>query len=97
MHWTFTHQCASVGTISVELFDETNGGAWPGGSNVYLLPSGTTKTADIACIPGAKVCFGAEAGGLYWGGGLADSYPCTDCCATCGGPTNVQPQNLTCN
>lgn len=96
MHWTFEHQCASAGTISFRLFDDTNGGGWPAGSDVFLLPSGTSKEADIACIPGALICFGAAAGTLYWGGGLDDAEPCTNCCATCGGAVTVQPQALTC-
>lgn len=95
MHWSFSQQCSLVGTVSLRLFDETNGGGWPGGSDVYLLPSATTKTADIACVPGAKICYGAAAGSLYWGGGLDDVNPCSDCCNTCGAGTIAQ-RNLTC-
>jgi hypothetical protein len=100
LHFTFTDSCATAGAqVDVKLFDETNGGGWPVEGIVYVIPFAMTKTIDIACIPGAKVCFGGAdhaTGSLYWVVSLDNSQSCVNCCVTCGLGTNVQPQNLLC-
>jgi hypothetical protein len=101
LHWTFTDSCALAGAqVDVKLFDQTNGGGWPAAGIIYVIPYAMTKTIDIACIPGATVCFGAEdhaTGALFWGVGLSNNHSCTSCCTTCAPPGVVQPQNLVCN
>jgi hypothetical protein len=101
LHFTFSDSCALAGAqADVKLFDETNGGGWPAEGIIYVIPYGMTKNIDIACIPGATICFGAEdhaTGTIYWGTGLSNNHVCTSCCVTCGPLTNVQPQNLLCN
>jgi hypothetical protein len=100
LHWTFTDSCQLAGAqADVKLFDQTHGGAWPADGIIYVVPFGQTKTIDIACIPGATVCYGAEdhtTGVIFWGVGLSNNHSCASCCTTCSPPGNVQPQNLTC-
>jgi hypothetical protein len=99
MQWTFTDSCAQAGSqVQIKLFDETNGGQYPEQNIVYVLPVGQTKNVNIACIPGAKVCFGGEdqfSSGIYWGVSLENNQSCTACCAVCGAGA-ITPQNLLC-
>lgn len=97
MRWDFSHQCAAAGTIGIRLFDDVNGGAWPG-NDVYTLPTGAQQGVTINCIAGARICFGARGSvsAGFWGADVDGSKACTDCCHTCGGGL-VPVQRLICN
>lgn len=101
MMWTFTDSCADGLAIQFRFFDKVNGVLWPGTlANTYQSSTdGQTVNQQIACIPGASICYGAEPNPtpdtIHWGVGLDGSYACTSCCATCGA---INPQlTLTCN
>jgi hypothetical protein len=97
MRWTFSHMCPMAGDIQFRLFDDTNGGQWPAGDQVFVVPVGTQRGTDINCIAGASICFGARGRTVpvFWGADSDNSEPCTDCCAICGAG-NVVTQNLVC-
>jgi hypothetical protein len=101
LHFTFQDSCAVAGpSVGLRLFDETHGGVWPANTNnVFVLPYAQSQTVDIACIPGANICYGANStgGSIFWGVSVNNDRVCTGCCVKCELPENVQPLNLTCN
>ena len=101
MHWTLTDGCADGAGIQGRLFDVTNGGLWPDANTVWRVDlEGGYIDESIACIPGAKICYGVEpspADGHYWGIAADGSQNCTSCCATCGALDQQTQITLTCN
>ncbi len=98
MAWTMTDSCADGEGIQVRYFDTTNGLHWPGDpTQVFTIGSGLTVEDDLACLPGAMVCYGAEpnpSDGRSWGASLDGSLGCPACCAVCGASPSI---SLTCN
>lgn len=82
--------------VSLEFYSQDYSRAWPGGGQVYVIDDWDAHTYNLECQNGELICYGAWVRGdasTYWGVGLDNSYPCSDCCATCGaGPT--QPITL---
>ena len=56
---------------------------WPAEGTYETPDLGDNDIRDLTCIEGELICFGAEAGGLFWGVGLDGSEPCSDCCFEC--------------
>jgi hypothetical protein len=98
MKWIFSHQCQAAGEIRFRMFDLTSSPVrvWPNESQDYVLPDGATQSRDIACLAGAKICYGAEptTGSVYWGMGLHRQHGCTACCKICA--ATVFAANLAC-
>ncbi len=100
IRWTLNDQCVDGLGVQARFFDMTNGGLWPDASNAWATNvEGGYVDEVLACIPGAKVCYGAEpapSNGRYWGLSLDGTQSCDACCAICG-QGNPQPINLICN
>ena len=101
MHWRLNDACVDGLGVQARFFDTTNGSVWPGGTNQAWITNVEGGYVDevLACVPGAKVCYGATPyppEGHYWGSGIDGDQSCTDCCAICGGGA-IQPIDLVCN
>lgn len=57
---------------------------WPGNGKQYILHG--TKTYNLSCTPGEKICFGAwrDHQITYWGVGRKGKQGCQRCCIQCG-------------
>lgn len=101
LRWVLNDACPDGRGIQVRFFDATNGGVWPAEAGQAFITSVEGGFADelLACIPGAKVCYGATPApqdGGYWGLGIDGTHTCTDCCVICGAG-DPPPIDLTCN
>lgn len=100
IRWTLHDGCADGVGIQARFFDLTHGGVWPGGDQVWLtMVDGGFVDEVLACIPGAKICYGAEpapTNGDFWGLSLDGRRECDACCASCGNG-DPPPIRLTCN
>lgn len=98
MAWTLTDSCADGVGIQIRFFDTTNGLHWPADpTQVYKGLDGVAGEVDLACLPGATVCYGAEpdpSDGRSWGMSLDGTHGCPACCSTCGASPSI---GLTCN
>ncbi|WJS02304.1 hypothetical protein [Roseibium aggregatum] len=92
LHWRFESKHPNI--VDVELYSDTRRGhVWPGNKKIYVLDDFSTKTINISCQRGEKVCYGAwvrNRNNLYWGVGYKNRNRCSNCCYTCnGGQTKV--------
>lgn len=88
-------QCGDGYRVDYRFFDVNNNLVWPASDrNYYTLAFNQYYRHDLACAPGAQVCYGASSGSLYWGVGLDGNNGCEDCCAYCNGGTLTA--NLAC-
>ena len=87
--WTLVDDC-NDGTSMKASFIETRDGKstgyrWPGDNKVYVFEGSRRFVLD--CRAGTSACVGAEPytqDGFYWGTSLDGSYPCQNCCRSCG-------------
>lgn len=97
MSWTFTDNCNDGDSLRLRLFDETALLYWPADS-YYTLAYPQKGATTITCVPGDKICYGADqpaTSGIYWGVDVDDSESCADCCYDCAA-TSVG-RTLVCN
>lgn len=98
MRWWFDDWCSDGQGAEIRLFDKTNNLVWPNSSEVYVVPVAGRVNVNIACSPGAKICYGAQAPGRSgrWGIGIDGTDGCDGCCYSCALGTEVE-FNLKCN
>lgn len=83
--------CADGIGAEFRFFDLADGLAWP----VATVGDLAKVTTTLACVPGAQICYGAQAGDKVWGLGLDGTRPATaGACATC--QNNVALGGLSC-
>lgn len=90
--WKFRSEHPKI--VDVELYSDTRQNhVWPGNDRIYVLDDYSTKTINITCRRGEKICYGAwvrNKTGTYWGVGYKNRNSCKRCCYTCdGGQTKV--------
>jgi len=90
--WKFRSEHPKI--VDVELYSDTRRNhVWPGNDRIYVLDDYSTKTINITCRRGEKICYGAwvrNRTGTYWGVGYKNRNSCKRCCYTCdGGQTKV--------
>lgn len=100
MKWWVQDACKD--NISLRIFDASAQLTWPSSTLVWSLESGKTYSADIGCVTGHSVCYGARRpNGYYWGVDIDNSQSCNGkCCVVCtDGPVGSQtdPIKLTCS
>ncbi len=100
MNFSITDGCNDGYFTRFKFYDVDNDLVWPNANTHYTTPGlGVRSTKPLACIPGAKICYGAslqaDGGGTYWGIGLNGDRSCTNCCYTCTGGSTAG-KNLTC-
>jgi hypothetical protein len=74
-------------TVHLNFRAPNRNNVWPGGSQIWPLRDSEFHTYRLSCVPGEKICYGAERSGnknAYWGIGLDGRRGCTQCCMTCG-------------
>lgn len=74
--------------VSISFYSALNTSrAWPGNGSNYVLNSSESRTYNLTCEPGEKICYGAwtDGGPLspYWGAGRGGGQGCQRCCLTC--------------
>ena len=71
-------------TLGLSFYSKNYGGEWPGNGKQYILSG--TKTYNLRCTPGEKICFGAwrDHQTTYWGVGKNGKEGCQSCCIQCG-------------
>ncbi|MDX8500657.1 hypothetical protein RFM99_19825 [Mesorhizobium sp. VK4C] len=71
-------------TLGLAFYSKNYGGEWPGNGKQYVLSG--TKTYNLKCTPGEKICFGAwrDHQTKYWGVGRKGNEGCEHCCIQCG-------------
>ncbi len=75
-------------TVSVELYSDNRKRVWPGSGEVYSLNDYSTRTINITCISGEKICYGAwvrNTQSSSWGAGYGGKGACKKCCYECDG------------
>jgi hypothetical protein len=75
-------------TVSVELYSDNRNRVWPGSGEVYSLNDYSTRTINISCIRGEKICYGAwvrNTQSSSWGAGYGGKSSCKRCCYECDG------------
>jgi hypothetical protein len=81
---SITDACLDSLPIDYKFYDEDNHLVWPSANSYFETPGYNIEdTNDLVCITGSQICYGAEAGDIYWGVGLNNEYGCDDCCVTC--------------
>jgi len=81
---SITDFCDDGYAINYKFFDVDHDLVWPSASSHYYTEFYDYKyTSDLSCIPGAKICYGAATGELYWGVGINGDYGCEGCCVFC--------------
>ena len=81
--------------LEFAVFDRTSGTTYPGGGLVYLVSSGGSGGADVTCVSGDQLCFGAQpytsTPSIYWGVGIDGTQGCAGdaCCIDCPAPGAV--------
>jgi len=100
MSFSITDSCNDGFFTRFKFYDVDNNLVWPNSSTHYTTPGlGITSTKELACVSGAKICYGAalqaDGGGVYWGIGLNGDKSCTNCCYTCTLGSSVG-KNLSC-
>ena len=81
--FTFVIQNNHYYAVEVQIYTPIRRAAWPAWNRVWINSSSVPERYAISCVPGEKVCFGAQAGRIYWGVGLRGRYGCVACCYTC--------------
>ena len=71
-------------SLGLVFYSKSHGGEWPGNGKQYVLTG--TKTYNLKCTPGEKICFGAwrDYQNIYWGVGQRGKQGCENCCIQCG-------------
>jgi hypothetical protein len=93
---SITDSCNDGYRIDYKFFDETNNLLWPSSTEIYYTNYYNTKyTSNLACKPGANICFGGTTGNTSWGVGVNNTNSCTGCCVTCAESVTYS-WNLTC-
>jgi len=92
LKWQFRSEYAKI--VDFGLYSASRRGyVWPGSNRVYVLDDYKTRTINITCQRGEKICFGAWVRNRetrYWGVGYGNAHGCKGCCYTCnGGQTRV--------
>lgn len=73
--------------LQVSFYSQSRNAAWPGGTQIYVLPALETREFPLKCVEGEKICYGIwrENGDLtYWGKGRENKQACSNCCSLCG-------------
>ncbi len=88
--------CVDGEPARYRFFDATQGVVWPGPEETWTAGAvGIPVEVELACTPGARICYGAGAGERRWGLGLDGSVRCGDCCYFCS-TGRVEPWDLAC-
>ncbi|HEY8578363.1 MAG TPA: hypothetical protein VIL72_00655 [Beijerinckiaceae bacterium] len=91
LEWRFKSEHPNV--VNFELYAQDRDRVWPGGNEVYTLNDYSTRTVEISCRRGEKICYGAwvrNTRSSTWGSGPDDKGSCRSCCFICdGGRTPV--------
>lgn len=99
IRWGLTDNCNDGQDVLVKFYDRANNLVWPDRNEVYVLSvPGRQYIHNLACVPGASICYGAEPRdrrGAYWGVSLDGDSGCVDCCGTCG-EEGTYRKSLTC-
>ena len=86
IEWTFEDACADGRDAHVRFFQFRSGRivrTWPSSTHAYVARFGQPETAILEPSQpelGGQICFGAEAGNLYWGVGIDGDESCDRCC-----------------
>ena len=86
LEWRFKSEHKNV--VSVELYAQDRKHSWPGGDEVYTLNDYSTRSIDISCRRGEKICYGAwvrNTASSTWGAGRDGKDDCRSCCVICDG------------
>lgn len=86
LEWRFKSEHPRV--VDVELYSMDRDHAWPGGNEAYTLRDYATRTIDISCRRGEKICYGAwvrNSKSSIWGAGVDGKADCDNCCFICNG------------
>lgn len=81
---TFTITNSDRYSLGLVFYSKSGDGEWPGNGRQYILSG--TKTYNLKCTPGEKICFGAwrDHQTTYWGVGRQGKQGCSSCCIQCG-------------
>lgn len=71
-------------SLGLAFYSQNYDREWPGNGKQYILHG--TKTYNLSCTPGEKICFGAwrDHQITYWGVGRKGKQNCQRCCIQCG-------------
>lgn len=86
LEWRFKSEHRNV--VSVELYSQDRDHVWPGDNEVYTLNDYSTRTINISCRRGEKICYGAwvrNTQSSTWGAGRDGKEDCRSCCFVCDG------------
>jgi len=98
LRWRFKNNTDHELAVKLYSSDRRNQNwQWPTSSTNWVLdPYDITRTYDISCNYGEKICWGAwrtENTTIFYGVGHSLVQPCTGCCFHCG-QGDVPTQNL---
>jgi hypothetical protein len=83
--------------VEFRLFSEDSAKTWPVNSTLFTAGYEVNTIHEIRCSEGEFVCFGAQAGDLSWGVGLANDLNCEPPLRFKCGPYTVDAGYLTCD
>lgn len=86
IEWRFKSEHPNV--VDIELYADDRDHVWPGDGEVYTLRDYWTRTVEISCRRGEKVCYGGwvrNTRSRVWGAGPDGKDDCESCCYVCDG------------